>query len=88
MNKIKVPFKFNLEYTLESGQIFRISKINDGYRVFSSVIFDVYFDGNYLYYNNADENYIKRFFSLDVDFDKITNEISKDTHINKALKAF
>jgi len=88
MNKIKVPFKFNLEYTLESGQIFRISKINDGYRIFSNTIFDVYFDGKYLYYNNADENYIKRFFSLDIDFDKIVKEISKDTHITTALKAF
>ncbi|OSS43159.1 8-oxoguanine-DNA-glycosylase [Desulfurella amilsii] len=88
MNKIKVPFKFNLEYTLESGQIFRISKINDGYRIFSSVIFDVYFDGNYLYYNNADENYIKRFFSLDIDFDKIIEQISVDKYIKKAVKAF
>ncbi|MGC8706296.1 DNA-3-methyladenine glycosylase family protein [Desulfurella multipotens] len=88
MNKIKVPFKFNLEYTLESGQIFRISKINDGYRIFSSVIFDVYFDGNYLYYNNVDKNYIMRFFSLDIDFDKIINQIMLDNHIIKAIKAF
>jgi N-glycosylase/DNA lyase len=88
MNKIKVPFKFNLEYTLESGQIFRISKIYDGYRIFSNAIFDVYFDGNYLYYDNVDENYLKRFFSLDIEFDKIAKEISKDTHIKTALKAF
>lgn len=88
MNKIKVPFKFNLEYTLESGQIFRISKIKDGYRIFSNVIFDVYFDGNYLYYNNIDENYIKRFFSLDIDFDKIVENISKDKYIKIAQNAF
>lgn len=86
MNKIKIPFKFNLEYTLESGQIFRISKINDGYRIFSNLIFDVYSEDNYLYYDNADERFIKKFFSLDVDFDSITEQISIDPYIKKSLQ--
>ncbi len=88
MNKVKVPFKFNLEYTLESGQIFRIKKITNGYRVFSDAIFDVYFDSNYLYYTNVNENYIKKFFSLDVDFDSIVEKINIDDNIKKATKAF
>lgn len=87
MNKIKIPFKFNLEHTLESGQIFRISKINDGYRIFSNLIFDVYVEDNYLYYNNADEHFIKNFFSLDVDFDSITEQIAIDPYIKKSLQA-
>ncbi len=88
VNKIKMPFKFNLQYTLESGQIFRILKTNNAYRIFSNVIFDVYVENNYLYYNNVDENFIKNFFSFDIDFDAIVKQISIDSYIKTAIKAF
>lgn len=86
MNKIRVPFKFNLETTIESGQIFRYQKLNRGYRIFSNIIFDVYLEDNYLYFDNARENFIKRFFSIDIDFEEIIRTISIDQHIKKAVQ--
>jgi len=88
VNKIKIPFKLNLQHTLESGQIFRVQKTNNAYRIFSNVIFDVYVENGYLYYNNVDENFIKNYFSFDIDFDEILRQIAIDSYIKTAIKAF
>lgn len=87
MHRIKLPFTLNLGTTLESGQIFRVAKLERGYRIFSNTIFDVDSDGDYLYYEGVNEEFIKNFFSFDIAFDEIIQSIAIDEHITKAIKS-
>ncbi len=85
MGKIKVH-DFNLEYTLESGQIFRISKDNGWYYVNAqNKFFKIKQAGNEVEFCGVDEEFIIYFFSLNENLPQILKEINKDKYIGKAI---
>jgi N-glycosylase/DNA lyase len=88
MDKIKVK-DFNLEHTLECGQIFRIYKTDDWYNVNTQdKFFKINQIGNELHFHGAEKEFIIHFFSLDENLPKILNEINKDKYIDKAIKKY
>jgi len=84
-NKLKVNL-FSLKDTLESGQFFRFTKINDKYIVQTSQkIFSVEQKGNILIYEGVDESFLNHFFRLNDDLESILKEIDKDPIIHNAI---
>ena len=87
--KIKLLTKFNLDLTLRCGQTFRWSKQNDWwYGVVMEKVFKVRQINNGLIFQNVDINYLKDYFRLNEDMNKIISEISKDQHIKKAVATY
>jgi N-glycosylase/DNA lyase len=90
MKKIKTK-NFSLKHTLECGQIFRYDLINGFYYVVAGDnVIKLKQKGDYLFFSSnsaaVDKTFIKRFFRLDDNYDKIIKEINKDKHINAAIK--
>lgn len=86
--KLKVK-DFNLAYTLECGQIFRINKHADWYFVNTTdKLIKVRQKSNILEYYGAEKSFITNFLSLDIPFNDIINEISKDKHMNAAINEY
>jgi N-glycosylase/DNA lyase len=88
MGKMKVK-DFNLEYTLECGQIFRINKENNWYYINA---LDKYFkicqDGNQIEFHGVDKEFIIHFFSLNENLSKILKEIDRDKYIKKSIDKY
>ncbi|MGR3180031.1 MAG: DNA-3-methyladenine glycosylase family protein [Candidatus Anammoxibacter sp.] len=88
MAKLKVE-DFNLSYTLECGQIFRVNKHDDWYYVNSmDKLIKVRQKGDSLEYYGANRSFMTHFFSLDVPLKKIVKEINKDKYIKQAVKEY
>ncbi|KKL88775.1 hypothetical protein LCGC14_1921340, partial [marine sediment metagenome] len=88
MGKIKVH-NFNLEHTLESGQIFRINKDNGWYYVNAqNKFFRIKQGSNEVEFNGVDEEFIIYFFSLNENLPKILKEINRDKYIGKAITRY
>jgi len=88
MAKIKVK-DFNLEHTLECGQIFRINKQDNWYYVSArDKFFKICQINNRLEFHGADKEFIIHFFSLDDNLSKILKEISKDRYIKKSIDKY
>lgn len=97
MNEIKINVKcFNLKYTLECGQCFRWEKVyeDDNKITYIGVILDRVVSisqiNNTLIVSSSNmngiEKIIKKYFDLDVDYEKIEKNISKiDNNIKKAV---
>jgi N-glycosylase/DNA lyase len=80
---------FNLDATLCCGQVFRWNKKGDWwYGVAAGITFRIRQKNAELEFVNAGEKFVTHYFSLDEDFQRITNSINKDAHINKAIKEF
>ncbi len=87
-NIIKVR-NFNLEYTLESGQIFRINKDNDWYCVNAQdKFFKIKQIRNQIEFYGVNKDFVIDFFSLNVQLPKILKEINKDKYIGKAISSY
>lgn len=88
MGKIKVR-DFNLEHTLECGQIFRINKFNNWYYVNAQ---DKYFrikqNKNEIEFHGVDKEFIIYFFSLNENLPKILKDINRDKYIGKAISRY
>lgn len=88
MGKIKVK-EFNLEHTLECGQIFRINRVGDWHYVNAQ---DKYFKinqiGNEIEFHGVDKEFVIDFFSLNENLRKILKEINKDKYIEKAIDKY
>lgn len=88
MGKIKVK-EFNLEYTLECGQIFRVNRVGDWHYVNAQ---DKYFKinqiGNEIEFHGVDKEFVIDFFSLNENLRKILKEINKDKYIEKAIDKY
>ena len=88
MGKIKVK-DFNLEYTLECGQIFRINRFDSWYYVNA---LDKYFKikqvGNEIEFHGVDKEFVIHFFSLDENLSKILKEINKDKYVKKSIDKY
>jgi len=88
MAKLKVD-NFNLKYTLECGQIFRINFHNGWYFVNSmDKLIKVRQNGNTLEYYGTTKPFITNFLSLDVPLKKITDEVNKDEHMKNAIAEY
>ncbi|MFQ5963482.1 MAG: DNA-3-methyladenine glycosylase family protein [Candidatus Scalinduaceae bacterium] len=80
---------FNLKYTLESGQIFRIKKVDDWYYLNAQDKFiKIKQIKNELEFYGVGKTFIIRFFSLNENLPKILKEINRDTHIGKAIAKY
>ena len=88
MSKIKVK-DFNLEYTLECGQIFRINRQNNWYYINArDKFFKICQVKNEIEFHGVDEEFIIHFFSLDENLSKILKEINKDEYIKKSIDKY
>lgn len=87
MNLNDVPF--NLDVTLCCGQVFRWNKKDDWwYGVARDKALKVRQINAEVEFANVEENFIKNYFGLDDDLQKISATIGRDTHIRKALQEF
>ncbi|ODS31554.1 MAG: 8-oxoguanine glycosylase [Candidatus Scalindua rubra] len=88
MNKLKVR-DFNLEHTLECGQIFRINKIDGWYYVNTQdKFFKINQIRNEIEFYGVDKEFVVNFFSLKENLPKILKEINKDKYIGKAIDKY
>ena len=88
MSKMKVK-DFNLEYTLECGQIFRINRKNNWYYINArDKFFKICQVKNEIEFHGVDEEFIIHFFSLDENLSKILKEINKDEYIKKSIDIY
>lgn len=79
---------FNLDATLCCGQVFRWNRKDDWwYGVAKNKTIKIR-QINSGIESSMDEDFITNYFGLDDDLQKISAEISKDTHIKKALRHF
>ena len=86
MDKLKVK-DFNLAYTLECGQIFRIYKNDDWYFVSArDKFFKINQIGNELNFHGVEKDFIRYFFCLNENLPRILNKINKDKYIDQAIK--
>ena len=80
---------FSLDATLCCGQVFRWEKKGEWwYGVVGDRVFKVRQADGALEFGNVDEEFVRRYFSLDHDLQCISREIGKDEHIKAALRQF
>ncbi len=88
MAKIKIS-DFNLEYTLECGQIFRFNRKNGWYYVNAQdKFFKISQSGNEIEFHGVDKEFIIHFFSLDENLPKILKEINRDKYLKKSIDKY
>ena len=88
MAQLRTPL-FSLQDTLECGQFFRFTKVQDTYIVQSSDrIFSLWQKGQSLFYEGVEESFLVHFFRLDEDLDFICQEIDQDPVIHQAIKTY
>ncbi len=88
MGKIDVK-DFNLEHTLECGQIFRINRHNGWYYVNAQdKFFKIIQIGNKIEFHGVDKEFIIHFFSLNENLSNILKEINKDKYIKKSIDKY
>ncbi|MEM3055179.1 MAG: DNA glycosylase [Candidatus Bathyarchaeia archaeon] len=79
---------FNLELTLCCGQAFRWEKLGEWwYGVVKDKVLKVRQDGETLEFENAEVDFVKEYFGLKDDLSLILSEITRDKHIEEAVKA-
>lgn len=84
---------FSLDYTLDSGQVFRWEKRGEWwYGVVSDAVIKLRKEGDSLHCFSSNDkieaSFIKRYFKLDVDLKAILSTIMKDHHVISAIQRF
>lgn len=80
---------FSLKDTLESGQFFRFSKIENTYLVQShGRIFSLFQKGDILIYEGIEREFLYKFLRMEDDLFKILKEIDKDPVIHQAIQNY
>jgi N-glycosylase/DNA lyase len=81
---------FSLAHTLECGQVFRAAKVGDWYYVNArDRLFKIRQKGDDLTYGgDADDAFLRRYFSLDHDLNEILAKIGLDEHVSKAIEQY
>ncbi len=88
MGKMKVK-DFNLEHTLECGQIFRINRVDGWYYVNArDKFFKISQVKNEIEFHCVNKEFIIHFFSLNENLSKILKEINKDKYIEKSIDKY
>ena len=90
---IGVPSPFNLDFTLESGQVFRWERKGEWwYGVLPGGVLKVRQEGEALNCatesDNLGSSYVREYFRLDVDMGDILESITKDETITRAIQRF
>lgn len=80
---------FNLAHTLDSGQFFRYV-LHEGwyYVVTREKVFRARQGGNKLLFEGASAKFVRHFFALDEDYQRIKRELGKDPVIAHAMKKY
>lgn len=85
--RLRIP-NLSLKETLECGQFFRYTKVDDRYLVSASDrIFWLWQRGDLLFSEGADEAFLVRFFRLTDPFDEILRSIDRDPFIRRAIES-
>jgi N-glycosylase/DNA lyase len=80
---------FSLKDTLECGQFFRYTKVEETYMVQSSdQIFSLRQEGDTLSYDGVEEPFLVHFFRLEEDLDSLLKEIDRDPAIHRAIQKY
>ena len=80
---------FSLEHTLECGQFFRFTKVDNTYIVQASgQIFSIGQRGDLLIYEGVEESFLIDFFRLDEKLGPILKEIDRDPIIHRAIQQY
>ncbi|MBI5392611.1 hypothetical protein HZA96_01965 [Candidatus Woesearchaeota archaeon] len=88
MQNIRVT-DFNLQYSIESGQIFRYIKKNNGYYItVRDKLFFVKQQGDKIYYDGTNEEFVKHYLGLDEDYKQLIQQIDVDDNIKQAIKQY
>ncbi|MFA5331554.1 MAG: DNA glycosylase [Methanoregula sp.] len=79
---------FSLDQTLGCGQVFRWDRKGDGWwcGIVGDNVIRCRQDGRKIAYVGADEAFVRRYFSLDLDLEKILAEIDRDPFIHAAIE--
>lgn len=77
---------FSLQHTLECGQFFRFTKIEQAYIVqTSNRIFSLWQKGDSLFFEGVEDRFLVHFFRLDEDLAAIQKEIDLDPIVHQAI---
>ncbi len=80
---------FDLASTVESGQLFRWQKQENGYVIaHRDELFYAEQKGNTLSFRGTTKKYIKNFFGLNIDYAAIKKTLAHDSILRKAVKAY
>ena len=79
---------FSLDQTLACGQVFRWDRTDSGtwYGVVGSRVIQIQQDGPHLWFAGATEEFIRDYFSLDLDLGAILSAIDRDPFIHTAIE--
>lgn len=84
---LNIPF--DLDFSLCCGQVFRWKKINDWwYGIIGKNLFKIKQSGAELEFKGVSEDFVSRYFGLNDDLEQISQSISRDGYIRKALHRF
>jgi len=87
LNKYLTPF--DLENTLQCGQLFRWEKHEDWrYGIVGQQVFKVRQTNNVLGFEGANINFIRNYFRLDDNLPQIVSEINRDSLVKRAIQSF
>lgn len=80
---------FNLQATLESGQLFRYESSSDWYYVITgSRFFRIRQKARLLEFEGTTPGFIKFFFALDEDYHAVLSHLSRDRVLSRAIKKY
>jgi N-glycosylase/DNA lyase len=86
---LQLDVKFDLDFSLCCGQVFRWKKVGDWwYGVVGENVFKIRQCGCELEFDGIDEKVVKQYFGLNDDLEQIQRCISKDDYIKQALRRF
>jgi N-glycosylase/DNA lyase len=86
MNALEIR-NFGLHATLSSGQLFRYIAFGDYYLVHAGdYLFKIWQEGERIFFEGVDEEFITRFFRLDDDMEEVYRQIGKDPFIRGAME--
>ncbi|MGB8780315.1 MAG: DNA glycosylase [Candidatus Bathyarchaeia archaeon] len=89
MVQLDLSVPFDLDFTLCCGQTFRWKKKDDWwYGTVGENVFKVRQSGDKLEFENASEDFVRRYFGLNDNLPEIFSQINKDKHIGKAIEEF
>ncbi len=80
---------FDLNSTLNSGQLFRYISFTDHYLIHAGTrLFKIWQKGGRIFFEGAGEEFVSRFFRLDDDMDEIYRQIGKDDFIRRTIELY
>jgi N-glycosylase/DNA lyase len=86
---MRLDVSFDLDFSLCCGQVFRWKKTGDWwYGVVGNNVCKIRQCGNKLEYQGASEDFVRNYFGLNDDLEQISQSISKDDFVRKALSKF